>query len=91
MAGLDDLMHQMKADELADAAEAGFTTPIIYASTRNIHAQRVYKALRDKKLESEYCKCGRRIINVAAADLLFKFKKEVDDDGSATDDEGPDT
>ena len=79
---LDALMQQMKADEKADAEESGFTTPIIYASTRGIHAQRVYKALRDKKLSSEYCKCGRRIISVAEADKLFKFSKPEEDNAA---------
>lgn len=69
---MDDLQRAIEEDELRDAAETGTMTPINYARLRGLHAQRVYRAIRDGKLETKICGCGRKIINVAEADILFK-------------------
>ena len=74
---LDELLEQIKTDELNDAT---ILTPIEYARLRGIYAQRVYKALRDRKLQRVTCEhCGHRGISVELADELFGFKKEVND------------
>lgn len=65
---LDDLFRQMKLDELEDAT---LLTPVAYARSRGIYPQRVYQALRNRKLETTYCPCGRKCIDPKAADEVF--------------------
>lgn len=80
---LDDLLNQIKSDERNDAT---ILSPIEYARMRGIYAQRVYKALRDRKLKRETCEhCGHQGISVELADELFGFEKEVDDGESDSD------
>lgn len=83
VADLSELADQIRLDELADAEASGYMTPIDYAKARGIHPQRVYKALRDKKLQDSRCQCGRRVVCVADADELFKFRKGTEDDTTA--------
>lgn len=71
-----ELERMIREDELYDAEAIGRMTPIDYAKSRNIRAQRVYKAIRHKKLNDSRCQCGRRIIDVAEADALFKLTRE---------------
>lgn len=85
----DDLARQIAADELADAEASGLMTPIDYANSRGMHAQQVYRAIRNKKLEDQRCQCGRRVINVSEADTLFKRNRDAQDtdDSRASSDE----
>jgi hypothetical protein len=74
---IDDLIAQMEADELEDKAQTTtHLTPIEYAKLHNMRPQKVYYAIRHKKLEVEKCMCGRKVINIATADEYFGFKKE---------------
>lgn len=70
MAGgnLDDLIEQMKRDDLEGATKL---PPIQYAKLRGMYPQKVYSALRNRKLEATTCECGRKVIIVADADRLF--------------------
>lgn len=84
---LDDFIRQVEEDELQDALELArespelvVLTPINYAKARGIRPQKVYGAIRNRKLSKEYCPCGRLIVNVSAADELFGFTKEVEDE-----------
>lgn len=83
--GIDDFLKQVQQDDEEDRlAEQTHATPIEYARSRSIAPQRVYYYLRNKKLASSTCQCGRRVIDMAEADELFGFKKaqEVDDGSS---------
>lgn len=72
MAGIDDVIAQMMKDEYEDAEQL---KPIQYAKLRGLYPQRVYKAIRDRKLEVISCLCGSKVINVDAADKVFKVGK----------------
>lgn len=92
MSGLDDLLRQIEEDELQDALEIAreqpelvVLTPIKYARARGIYPQRVYAAIRNGKLAKTHCPCGALIVDVAAADTLFGFSREV---SNALDDSG---
>jgi hypothetical protein len=81
------MIAQMEADELADKAELStHLTPIEYAKTRGMAPQKVYYQLRHhpSKLSTEICKCGRKVIDIAKADIVFGFKKVTDDTEDAT-------
>lgn len=78
--GIDDLIRRMQLDELEDkATTTTHLTPIEYARARGMAPQRVYYAIRNHKLETEYCQCGRKVISIEKADAHFKIAKEVDD------------
>jgi hypothetical protein len=80
---LDDLLRQMRADELADQLETtGTAKPIDYAKMRGLVPQQVYYRIRTGKLDSHKCECGNTVINVKEADVLFGFtpKPEVIND-----------
>jgi hypothetical protein len=79
---LDDLLRQIQEDERSDAVQL---TPIDYGKLRGIYPQRVYKAIRNRKLTVINCLCGRRVVNVAEADVLFGFGKEEDGEGDSDD------
>jgi hypothetical protein len=73
----DELFAQMQEDERVDGLAARtHASPIDYARGRGIRPQKVYKALRDRKLLWDECNCGRRCIIIEEADALFGFKKE---------------
>lgn len=75
--GIDDLFKQIEADELADKIElTTHATPIEYARSRGMAPQKVYYALRNHKdkLNTEQCKCGRRVLDITLADTYFGFK-----------------
>lgn len=69
MAGIDDVIAKMMKDELEDAKRL---KPIQYAKLRGLYPQRVYKAIRNRKLEVITCDCGSKVIEVAVADEVFK-------------------
>lgn len=89
MGGIDDLFRQMQEDELADKVETTtHATPIEYARARGIAPQKVYYALRNHrdKLNTEHCKCGRRVLDIELADNYFGFKDELSNEEDARDD-----
>lgn len=76
MSGIDDLFKQIEADELADYADTVTKlTPIEYARLRGIAPQLVYYRLRNRALKWHRCNCGRKVIDIAEADAVFKFKE----------------
>lgn len=76
-ANIDDLQRMIEEDERIDKAELlNKMTPIEYARLRGMAPQRVYYYLRNKKLASETCQCGRRVIDVKDTDELLAIKKD---------------
>ena len=68
--------------EIEDQAqEVGFLTPREYAKIRFMQPQLVYYHIRNKHIEVELCRCGRKVINVKAVDEYFEKlrgdKKEI--------------
>lgn len=47
-----------------------------YARKRGLQAQLVYYYIRTGKLPDEDCICGRRVVDVKAADTFFKALKQ---------------
>jgi hypothetical protein len=83
---IDDFMKQIEDDERADRAELeSKLTPIDYGRLRGIAPQRVYQAIRNGKLEVERCLCGRKVIDVAQADIKFGFKDPISEVSGAED------
>lgn len=83
MGSIDDLLRQMQEDELSDKVElTTHATPIEYARARGMTPQKVYYALRNHrdKLNTEQCKCGRKVLDIIAADSYFGFKENDDTD-----------
>lgn len=71
--------YKSKAD-IEDAAEAfKYLSPIDYARLRDIYPQRVYQAIRVKRLNTYWCDCcgNGPLVNVDEADGLFVKKQEV--------------
>lgn len=73
LANIDALIDAIKRDELDGATHL---TIMDYAKLRNLYPQRVYKAVREAKLGTRKCDCGRKVIDVLEADILFKVKTE---------------
>jgi hypothetical protein len=65
---LDELEEQVR--------EVGKLTPREYARLRGVAPQMVYYYIRTKRLELEYCVCGRRVVDVVKADAVFSAKKK---------------
>lgn len=83
MGGIDDLFRQIQEDELTDKVETTtHATPIEYARARGMVPQKVYYALRNHrdKLNTEQCKCGRRVLDITLADSYFGFTQGDTDD-----------
>jgi hypothetical protein len=58
--------------ELEDQVqEVGKLTPREYGRLRGIQPQLVYYHIRNKHIELELCICGRKVIDVKAADEYF--------------------
>jgi hypothetical protein len=56
-------------DEIQDQAdEVGKLTPREYAKLRGMSPQLVYYYIRNKVVTEERCVCGRRVVDVKAAD-----------------------
>jgi hypothetical protein len=66
---LDDIREQ--------AEEVGFLTPREYAKIRGMAPQMVYYYIRNGVLETEHCRCGRRVLDVAKADNDLQAKEEA--------------
>lgn len=87
--GIDDLFRQMQEDDLADKVETTtHATPIEYARTRGMTPQKVYYALRNHqdKLNTEQCKCGRRVLDIELADKYFGIGETDGSDQEEADD-----
>jgi hypothetical protein len=65
---IDEAIEQM---ELEDLEGATVMPPIDYAKLRGLRPQKVYKAIRDGRLENRRCECGRKVVDVDTADKLF--------------------
>jgi len=84
--GIDDFIRQAEEDELADATKL---PPIQYAKLRGIYPQKVYAAIRARKLEERNCDCGRKIVVVEEADEYFKLGRFRQTDLSEAEEEAP--
>ncbi len=60
------------------AKEVGKLTPREYAKLRGKVPQLIYYYIRNKKLELEYCICGRRVLDVATTDAFFASMEAKD-------------
>jgi hypothetical protein len=64
-------------EDIADQArEVGKLTPREYAKLNGMAPQLVYYYIRTKKLELEYCLCGRRVLDVNTADKFFESRRQ---------------
>lgn len=69
----DELRALMEADELADATKL---TPREYAKFKHIASpQLVYYHIRRGNIKLETCVCGRKVLDVKAADEYFLSKE----------------
>jgi hypothetical protein len=65
---VDPPLAGISIDELQEQAdEVGFLTPREFAKLVSIAPQQVYSWIRKGVIESERCKCGRRVVHVARA------------------------
>lgn len=89
MSGIDDFLKEVEADELADKAALSSKLSIAeYAKLRGIEPQRVHYYCRGGRLEKETCPwCGRKVIDVEKADILFGFKEVEADEDEENDEE----
>lgn len=70
--GIDELLKEMQREDLEGATKL---PPIQYAKLRSIYPQKVYAAIRNRKLEPTKCECGRKVVVVEEADEYFKLGK----------------
>lgn len=64
----DALLEQMKVDELDGSPKL---SPVDYGKLRGIAPQLVYYHIRQEHIPTEYCNCGRRVIDVQKVDEFF--------------------
>jgi hypothetical protein len=69
--GIDDAIRAMEED----TEGATKLPPIQYAKLRGIYPQKVYAALRNRKLAWGWCDCGRKVVVIEEADEYFKLGK----------------
>lgn len=82
----DELLRMMEEDDLADQAEVAKRMTIgDYARLRRVTPQNVHYYIRNKKLTKSKCECGRAVIDVDEADIVFKFKEAPSVDHEAAD------
>lgn len=72
---MDELMEQMRLDELADATKL---SPREYGKLRGIQPQLVYYHIREGHIKKEQCICGRTVIDIEASDEYFKKGRHAD-------------
>ena len=72
----DDLIRQIQEDELNDATKLSVRE---YALARGMQPQLVHYYISRGRIEVERCICGRKVIDVKAADEFFKNKKDQSD------------
>lgn len=76
----DELQRRIKQDELEDqlamAAEGDLVKMTVgdFAKARGMSPQLVHYYIRNKKISSEHCICGRKVIDVKAAKEFFDAK-----------------
>jgi hypothetical protein len=68
MGGIDDAIRAMEED----VEGATLLPPIQYAKLRGMYPQKVYAALRNKRLDYAICQCGRKCVSIEEADEYFK-------------------
>lgn len=71
---IDELFEQMHADDIADLQ---YCTPVQYSKIRPVSSPQLYQWMRTGKLTWKHCDCGRRVIEVAAADDLLRSKGKL--------------
>jgi hypothetical protein len=60
--------QELELMEIRDQAkEVGYLTPIEFAKLQGISPQLVYYHIRNKTIEVERCRCGRRVVSVPHA------------------------
>lgn len=94
MGGIDDFIRQMAEDELLDKVETTtHATPIEYARARGMMPQKVYYALRNHrdKLNTKQCQCGRKVLDIRAADNYFGFDDAENEDDTEVPRQSDDT
>lgn len=69
----DEFFEQMKRDEFEGATKL---TPIEYGKLRGRSGQNIYYHVRQGHIKLESCQCGRKVIDVAAADEYFASKEK---------------
>jgi len=70
----DELIEQMQADESEGAIKL---SPREWAKLRDVTPQLVYYWLRNDKIETETCICGRKVIDVKKADEYNANRKSI--------------
>jgi len=70
-----DNEEDMYLAEIQDQAETiGYLTPREYAKARGMNPQLLYYYMRTGAVKSEFCKCGRRVVNVKETDEALQTK-----------------
>lgn len=77
----DDLIDAMKAHEF-EGAEV--LTPRDYAKLRGMSPQLVYYHIRNNHIDTELCRCGRKVINIDLADKYLQKGTYSDDSTDPT-------
>jgi hypothetical protein len=79
MTNADEFIRQVQRDELEDQE---WMTPVAYSKVRPISSPQIYQLHRNHKLKDEdgedlleYCRCGRRVLNVRKADIFFSQRR----------------
>ncbi len=57
------------------ADEVGYLTPREYAKLRGMAPQLIYYYIRNKVVEVELCKCGRKVIHVKTVDRVLEERR----------------
>jgi len=77
MGGIDDLIRQMRQDEVLDRE---WTTPYQYAKAKGKTPQQLYQLARRKKLNTKTCDCGRTLIHIKDTDDYFSQNNTNDEE-----------
>src|ERR1700748_2905238 len=78
---IDDVIRQMQEDEQSDRIEQQTkATPIEYGRLRGIVPQKIHYHIRKGRIELEQCVCGRKVIDIKAADAFFRLNQTTEDD-----------
>lgn len=73
----DDLIEQMKADEVVGATKM---SPRDWAKTKSIAPQLVYYYIKAGHIKKETCQCGRSVIDVEDAEAFWREKHGITDE-----------
>lgn len=69
----DEIIALLKSQENEGAEHL---TPVAYAKIRPIHAPYLYNLIKNHKLPTDRCQCGRLILNVDDTDRFFKARRK---------------